>query len=147
MILLLDLGATRMRFGWATPKFSSPFAVISTPITSDGIIEAICLQVQKADNQNKERMTKLVIGCPGLTDRTGRVHAALYVALGGLDLRGVLQQRLQRPVIVINDAKAQALGCLHGRESLSYIAIGTAIGGAHVEKGRLIWGKKGLPVK
>lgn len=144
MILLLDLGATYMRFGWATPKLSAPFAILSTPNTSDEIVEMICAQVQKVDGQHGERVTGLAIGCPGMVDRSGRVHAALYIALGGVDLQGVLQQKLQRPIVVVNDAKAQALGCAHMGESLSYIAIGTAIGGAHIDNGQLLVGQNGF---
>lgn len=141
---MIDIGATIMRFGWSSSEFSPPFAIISTPDTSEELVEVICTHVQRVDGQSGERVTGLAIGCPGLVDHAGRIHAALYVALSGVDLQEVLQQKLQLPIVVVNDAKAQALGCARQGESLFYIGIGTAIGGAHIDNGQLVQGQNGF---
>lgn len=81
---------------------------------------------------------------------TGTVlHSHHNEGWDGLPLARVLQQALQRPVLVENDANAVALaehcyGAGRGVENLVYMTISTGIGGGIILDGKLRRGHHGL---
>lgn len=81
---------------------------------------------------------------------TGTVlHSHHNEGWDGLPLATVLQQALQRPVLVENDANAVALaehcyGAGRGVENLVYMTISTGIGGGIILDGKLRRGHHGL---
>lgn len=142
--IIIDVGATHIRVGIAPGSSSHPLLDILTPKTQKSIIKAICQSIQQICNQYTIWPTNILICCPGLVDRTGVIHKALYLPLTGCHLQAEILKIMKIPTMVTNDAKAQALGCVQGDESISYIVIGTGIGGAIVEHGSLIFGKQGF---
>lgn len=100
------------------------------------------------------------IGIPGaLSARTGRIKNANSTWLIGKDLQGDLQQRLQRPVTLANDANCFTLseatdGAAQGAQSVFGVILGTGCGGGLVVQGKLFtgvnaiageWGHNPLP--
>lgn len=100
------------------------------------------------------------VGIPGsLSKQTGRVKNANSTCLIGQDLQGDLQQCLNRPVRLANDANCFALseasdGSAQGAEVVFGVIIGTGCGGGVVVKGQILqginaiggeWGHNPLP--
>ena len=85
----------------------------------------------------------------GVLSARGSTNFA-HPAWAGFDLRGALQQRLQRPVTYLNDGNAAALWghtALFGsdpRASSVSVIIGTGTGGGIVVDGRLVTGRNGF---
>jgi glucokinase len=92
---------------------------------------------------------------PGPASATGVLSAKgstnfVHPAWGGFDLRGQLAERLQRPVVYLNDGNAAALwghsalfGAGGGGSSVSVI-IGTGTGGGIIVDGRMVTGRNGF---
>lgn len=72
------------------------------------------------------------VGFPGVV-RNGKIITAPNLGtkeLTGLDLAGELQQRLGKPVKVINDADMQGYGAIEGKGLEMVITLGTGFGSA-----------------
>ena len=92
---------------------------------------------------------------PGPASATGVLSAKgstnfVHAGWSGFDLRGQLADRLQRPVVYLNDGNAAALwghsamfGSGGGGSSVSVI-IGTGTGGGLVVDGRMVTGRNGF---
>ena len=85
------------------------------------------------------RYDRLSVGFPGVI-RHGRTLTG--VNLGGdvwrnYDLRAALQKLTGKPVVVINDADMQGLGAIKGKGVEMVITLGTGVGSALFEDGRL----------
>jgi glucokinase len=84
------------------------------------------------------------IGMPGLQDDQGRVASASNLpTLNGVDLRGEISRMAGAPALMENDLNAVALGEYHfgGHAipgNLLVVAIGTGVGAAVVQGGRLL---------
>lgn len=77
--------------------------------------------------------------CPGLVNRDGSVAAALYSPVSGHSIRADLEAALLVPVVLWNDADAQAYGAFSSFSgTVIYLAIGTAVGGAIVTANSLV---------
>lgn len=100
------------------------------------------------------------IGIPGTRSPDhGRIKNANSVCLIGQDLQGDLEQLLQRPIRLANDADCFALseasdGAGAGADSVFGVILGTGVGGGIVIHGRLLggpnaiageWGHNALP--
>jgi glucokinase len=90
------------------------------------------------------------IGVPSVVEfATGRVQSSINLHLADLDLRGVLETRLELPVFVDNDATVAALDEAFdddGRalvQNLVMFTVGTGIGGGLVLGGRVYRGATG----
>ncbi|MDY2777079.1 MAG: ROK family protein [Collinsella sp.] len=91
------------------------------------------------------------IGAAGVIDpKTGAVAYANEIMPGwsGIELGPRLREALSMPVAVVGDVQAHALGEAHwgvgrGRFSVLCLGIGTGIGGAYVEDGRVMRGFHG----
>ncbi len=100
------------------------------------------------------------IGIPGsISHKTGRIKNANSTCLIGQDLQGDLQQRLNRPIALANDANCFALseaveGAGQGAEMVFGVILGTGCGGGIVVNGQILnginaiggeWGHNPLP--
>lgn len=92
-------------------------------------------------------LTAVGIGCFGPLSLSvtaadyGGITATPKAGWSGVDIRGILAQRLQVPVAIQTDVTAAAigehrLGAGQGAESLTYLTIGTGVGGAFLVKGQ-----------
>ncbi|MGH9846909.1 MAG: ROK family protein [Blastocatellia bacterium] len=82
---------------------------------------------------------RVSVGFPGVV-RKGRTLT--YVNLGadawrGFDLRGAIAKITGKPAVVINDADMQGLGAIKGTGVELVITLGTGVGSALFEDGRL----------
>jgi fructokinase len=124
-----------------------------------GTIEAIVGLVKTAEQQFQQ-ICSVGIGIPGaLSNSSGLVKNANSVCLIGQDLKGDLQQRLQREIFVANDANCFALseaidGSAKGAKVVFGVIIGTGCGGGIIVDGQVLtginwiggeWGHNPLP--
>jgi len=82
---------------------------------------------------------RVSVGLPGVV-RKGRVLTAHNLgeeAWKGFDLAGALAKQLGKPVQVLNDAEIQGLGAIQGAGIELVITLGTGLGSAFFEDGRL----------
>lgn len=82
---------------------------------------------------------RVSVGFPGVVKGTRIVTAPNLgtPAWAGYDLGGVLEERLGRPVRVLNDATVQGLGVITGQGVECVITLGTGFGFALYQDGRL----------
>lgn len=112
-------------------------------------VQAIAALVGRAEKQLGARCS-LGIGIPGTPSPDhGRIKNANSVCLIGQDLQGDLQQLLQRPVRLANDADCFALseatdGAGAGMPSVFGVILGTGVGGGLVIHGRLLQGPNAI---
>src|SRR5438105_9717414 len=132
---------------------------IPTPAAYEPSVEAIATLVR--DVERKARRTSTVgIGIPGIVvPETGLVKNANSVWLNGQPLARDLEQRLGRPIRVMNDADCFALseatdGAAAGAHVVFGVIIGTGVGGGIVVDGQCLpganliageWGHNPLP--
>ncbi len=101
-------------------------------------------QALGAARQAGARAEGVGIGMPGLQDEQGRVDSASNLPrLNGVDLRGEVSRLTALPALMENDLNAVALGEYHfgGHNvagNLLVVALGTGIGAAVVQGGRLL---------
>lgn len=105
--------------------------------------------VEETEQQLGERGT-LGVGIPGTRSPDhGRIKNANSTCLIGQDLQGDLEQRLQRPVRLANDADCFALseardGAAAGANSVFGVILGTGVGGGLVFNGQLLGGPNAI---
>jgi predicted NBD/HSP70 family sugar kinase len=143
MRILMDIGATRIRTTTPASTSRAPLQIKSTPRTYEALLETIFQEISSFVSHSNDVVSGLFVACPGQVNFDGSVELALYAPVSGANLRGDLEARFGFPVTVVNDAKAQALGCVADEESLVYFSLGTAVGGAIVDHGRLVLGAHG----
>lgn len=78
--------------------------------------------------------------------RAGRLVTAANLGLRDVDLAAALATTFGLPTAVVNDAQAAALaevtlGAARAATSAAYVTVGTGIGGAVVEAGRIVTGR------
>jgi glucokinase len=88
------------------------------------------------------------IGVPGRTNaRTGEVLSGGFLDLSGCDFKELIEQVFGKPVAVANDCSMALIGetrvgAARGVASAVMLTIGTGIGGAAMEDGRIVSGKQ-----
>lgn len=142
--VLVDIGGTSVRVGVARLGSAGPVNTFETPKRPADLLSTLVATVRSLEKRYRRRLRSVRIGCPGLVDRDGLVQSALYLPLTGYDLQEKVRARTNVDVIVLNDAAAQAIGCRHGDESLFYIVLGTGVGGAQIDRGKLVTGSHGF---
>ena len=92
----------------------------------------------------------LGVGVPGLVTRDGVLRAAPHISqVADLPLQALLEDRLQRPVSVDNDATCAlvaevAIGAAKGARDAILVTVGTGIGGAILAGGVVQRGANGF---
>ncbi len=97
------------------------------PCSTDELVDALVKLVEPFPT-----FDYVSVGFPGVV-RNGKIITAPNLGteeLMGLDLAGALQQRLAKPVRVINDADMQGYGAIHGKGLEMVITLGTGFGSA-----------------
>ncbi|MBB4403796.1 MULTISPECIES: ROK family protein [Rhizobium/Agrobacterium group] len=88
------------------------------------------------------------IGVPGRVDgETGAVLSGGYLDLSGCDIKALTEKTFNRPVAISNDCSMAlvgetAVGAAAGAASAVMLTIGTGIGGASMENGRIVQGRQ-----
>ena len=130
----IDLGGTKIE-GLALVGSEERFRHrVSTPRDYEGSLDAITELVALIERTMGERGT-VGVGIPGMiSQRTGVVKNANSTWLIGKPLGEVLEQRLDRPVRLMNDANCFVLseatdGAGAGHDSVFGVILGTGVGG------------------
>ena len=114
-----------------------------------GTLETIRQLVVQAERELGET-SSVGIGTPGAISRaTGRLKNSNSVCLNGQPLLEDLEQKLERPVRIANDADCFALseasdGAAAGLPVVFGVILGTGVGGGIVVNGRLLQGPNGI---
>ena len=88
------------------------------------------------------------VGIPGRVDGwTGEIISGGYLNLAGIDLKQELSSTFGRPTVVANDCSMALIGELRrgaakGSKNAVMMTIGTGIGGAIMENGQIVNGKR-----
>jgi predicted NBD/HSP70 family sugar kinase len=138
--IVVDLGASHFKIGSTAHDPDKPRLIRATPKDTAGIVAAVCEGVQEVASRYGQRIGAVSVGCPGLVTASGAVYKSLHISLSGCHLQAELERKLGVFVRVLNDAKAQALGHPWASSSLLYVVLGTGVGGAFVDQGKLVSG-------
>ncbi len=156
----IDLGGTKIE-GIALSPVGEEVARhrVTTPRDYAGSVDAIVGLVRELE-RTADRPASVGVGIPGtLVPRTGLVKNANSVWLNGRPLGRDLEERLGRPVRLMNDANCFALseatdGAAAGAHVVFGVILGTGVGGGIVVDGRCLsganliageWGHNPLP--
>jgi polyphosphate glucokinase len=137
-ILAIDIGGTGLKA--AVLNYDGEMVTervrIKTPhpCTPEILLEALIKLVEPFSGYDF-----VSVGFPGVV-RKGKIITAPNLgteALRGFDLRAALEQRLGKPVRVVNDADMQGLGVIEGHGVEMVITLGTGFGTALFLDGEL----------
>lgn len=145
-VIAIDIGATQIKAGLHRDEAPpDPETVEQTPETTNELVTRIksivnnLLDTAKSEGRYANGIS---LGLPGIVASNDELVESLYTQFTGVNLRSELSDSFDVPIMVMNDANAQAMGAADG-DSISYIALGTGIGGAIVEQGVLVTGANG----
>lgn len=138
LTLTLDIGGTNLKAGVLDPRgvMLGERAKVPTPDPSP---PAVVVPALVGLAHALGRFDRVSVGFPGVLSR-GVVRTAPNLGTAdwaGFDLAGTLQERLDRPVRMLNDATVQGLGVIAGKGVECVITLGTGMGFALYEDGRL----------
>ncbi|HEV7718672.1 MAG TPA: ROK family protein [Arsenicitalea sp.] len=151
MVLCADIGGSFIKCAAADEAGAlSNVQSVPTPANDWGGFVAALAGLTGAARPGVEMTTPLAIAIAGLVDPdTGVITSANIPCLNGRALGPELEQRLGRPVLVVNDADAFALaeagmGAGRGHRVVFGVILGTGVGGGLVVEGRLVRGAFGI---
>ncbi len=138
MTIVFDIGGTKMRVASSTDgKNLDNITISPTPQNYNSGLELLCEQIEKS--ANNQVITTIAGGVPGVlnTNKSGLVRIANLPDWSGKSLVKNLKDHFNCPVFLENDAVlgglAEAvLGAGQGLNSITYITIGTGIGGVWI---------------
>ena len=140
----VDIGGTNVRAARVDPGgIVSGLIKVRTDSMSSvpDLVEAMVRQLLGDD------VVAVGIGIPGRLDRDGRtVLSAGFVNLAGIALGDILGERIDRPVVMENDAHMAlvaelAVGAATGADDVVMFTVGTGIGGAIAISRRVLRGR------
>jgi glucokinase len=120
-----------------------------TPYDRDALLDVLTEIVGELSAGGRP-VASVGVGAPGLITLDGVLQSSPNVPeVTQLDIAGGLSRRLDRAVVVGNDATCAALaewrqGAGRGVDDLVMITLGTGIGGGIVAGGRLVLGRSGF---
>jgi glucokinase len=144
----VDVGGTKVAVATLEDEHLSEPSLQPTEASSAaGLVDEIVGAVESA---RAPHTTAVGVGVPSVVEfATGRVRSSVNLHLADFELRDVLQERLELPVFVDNDATVAALGEAFddgGRpvvQNLVMFTVGTGIGGGLVLGGKVYRGSTG----
>jgi fructokinase len=155
----IDLGGTKVE-GVVLESIANPAPIVRTRVDTeafkgyDHIIGQIGNLVAELKKKSGLIPTTIGIGTPGVLDPTGKtMKNSNTVALNGMPLQKDLEEYLQIPVVLANDANCFALAETHwgvvSQESVHArmvfgIILGTGVGGGIVIDGKIWNGRHGI---
>ncbi|MDX1755576.1 MAG: ROK family protein [Marinobacter sp.] len=148
----IDLGGTKTEVILLDRDSQEHFRARKPTPTGDyrGCVELIATLVGEAEAVAGVSTLPVGVGIPGCVSRlTGRVKNGNSTWLNGQPLATDLQQRLQRPVTLTNDANCLALseatdGAGQGHDVVLAVILGTGCGAGVSVAGRLLSGPNGV---
>ena len=142
----IDIGGRTTKIGVVqNKKIIKKIVIDSKPKTLiDDIISAF-----KENNIDIDKIESIGCGVPGFIDhKNGVIVLSGNLGLKNFEFKKEFEKKINKPVAVINDANAAALGEYWvgaGKEhdSIVLYTLGTGVGGGIVVDGNLIFGKSG----
>lgn len=135
---LLDIGGTVITYG--TLDRDEPLGEIATPPTL-GAASSILQQLAASWRSDED----VIVAVPGLITTNGFIRAALHSPLKGINLVHFLRANSRcGSIYVINDAKLQAYAFTGPERCHFHITLGTAVGGAFVNRRTVFGGSHGF---
>ncbi|MCF1480973.1 MULTISPECIES: ROK family protein [Rhizobium/Agrobacterium group] len=142
----IDVGGTNMRAAQISPKGE---IIRKTSVTgSRDPSKAVTLIKSLIHEMDGDRAAAIGIGIPGRVDGwTGEIISGGFLNLSGCDLQCEMSATSGRPVTVANDCSMALIGearvgAARGMNSSVMLTIGTGIGGAVMENGRIVNGRR-----
>lgn len=147
-VLGVDLGGTKIALAGLRDRRLGESVVEPTDGSSaEALIEQLHSMIAAA---RQDDLKAVGIGVPSVVEfDTGRVVSSVNVPLADVPLREVLEERLELPVFVENDATVAAFAEAHDDDlrlvahNLVMLTIGTGVGGGLVLGGRIYRGATG----
>lgn len=142
----IDIGGTKIAAGLVSSEgeLSRRIERPTNPSDPQAIIDSVVEMVAELDGDQVARAVG--VAAAAFLDRTrDRVYFAPNIAWSDFPLQDVLEERLGRPVTLENDANAAGwaefqFGAAKHAHSMVMLTMGTGVGGAIVEDGRLLIG-------
>lgn len=154
-VIGIDLGGTAIKYALVDQEGRVSFqgklpslAHVSAAAVLDQLVQAAQTVWAHASASANISIKGLGLGTPGIVDETNRIvlgGAENIVGWECIDVASALENRLQLPVILGNDANLMGLGesrfgAGRGCSDVVFLTIGTGIGGAVVMNGQLFNG-------
>ncbi|SCK24871.1 ROK family glucokinase [Streptomyces sp. WMMB 322] len=145
----VDIGGTKIAAGVVDEHGTIlETSTVPTPPTADGVIDAIADAVRDASAEHE--VDAVGIGAPGyVDDKRATVLFTPNLTWRHEALKDKVEQRIDLPVVIENDANAAAwgeykFGVGTGHEDVVCITIGTGLGGGVIIGGKLHRGRFGV---
>lgn len=142
----IDIGGTSIKAGIVGAEgLAGEIREVATPSDPERIVPAIVALAQRFPDQYSAGVAVAAY----LNPSRDRVEFSPNIAWDGRPLRQELEQGLQRPVVLENDANAAgfaeySLGAGRDAPSMVMLTLGTGVGGAVILDGRLLAGARGV---
>ncbi|GIV95572.1 MAG: glucokinase [Herpetosiphonaceae bacterium] len=153
-VIGVDLGGTHLRGALIDERGTILSHVRTATLASEGpqaVIGRIADVIEQVRRDAPGPIKGVGVGAPGPVDpEAGMVIVAPNMpGWEHIPLCSLVQERVQLPVVIGNDANAAALaewlfGAGKGLRNLIYVTISTGIGGGIIAEGRLLLGRRGL---
>ena len=159
----IDVGGTNLRVGVVedtrliyTKRFHADFARLYLTHAPEAAWQQVVAMIADALEKVLQvfpDIASIGVGFPGFIDpENGTIlQSPNLPGLQGKDLASGLAARIDRPMVVENDAVAAAYGeyCLHRNtlQNLAYIGLGTGVGGGLVYGGKAFVGQHGTAME
>lgn len=155
----IDLGGTKIE-GVILPSLNDPTPVVRTRVDTGAqqgykhVIGQIAVLVQQMQQQSGLVPAAIGFGTPGVLDPVLQtMKNCNSTVLNGMPFKKDLEEKLQLPVVLANDANCFALAETHwgvvkekapGAKMVFGIIMGTGVGGGIVHEGKVWNGKHGI---
>jgi predicted NBD/HSP70 family sugar kinase len=141
----IDIGGTNLRAARVSAA-GEILERVSEKITRNpnAVFTRIIELIEKLDREN---VTAIGVGVPGRVDARRRLAlSGGYVDLSRIALGERIQEASGKAVVIDNDCNMAliaeiAVGAASGRENVAMLTVGTGIGGAIVQEGKIVRGK------
>ncbi len=141
----IDIGGTHLRAARVRgPEIEAAAAAASSPDPREVLARCLAL----VDRIRNPEVVAIGIGIPGQVDAEARrAISGGFVDLSGFDLFAEVEAATGLPVVIENDATMAliaeaAFGAARGHQNAVMLTIGTGIGGAVLERGRVLRGAR-----
>ena len=152
----IDLGGTGIKAGLVDEKGNILYK-LSCPTLVERGHEAVIhdmaqlsLRVVAESGHSLDEVSSIGIGIPGIMDQaTGIVPFCTNLAWHSVPLVKLMQQEIDKPVFVNNDATVAGLaesvaGVSAGTRSSVFVTLGTGVGGGVILDGKVFMGEHGV---
>ncbi len=147
-VLGIDLGGTKVAAATLEGRELTSSELEPTELSSsDAVVDQLCATVER---HGSESLNGVGIGVPSVVEfESGRVVSSVNIPLRDVELRSVMEERVQLPVFVDNDASVAALAEAHDEDlnlvvrDVVMITVGTGVGGGIIIGGRIYRGATG----